>query len=268
MNIVCCNEVDYEVMYNVFKEGFSDYIVSFEMDQQQFQKHFFGPEANKRIFSYVAYDREIPVGLILGGCQQYDGIMTLRCGAMCVIPNYREHGVGTALMNAHEQLARDLGCKQLFLECIQTNEKALAFYLTLGYEVVHQLRYYTKSKHKGEMLVEVGDWLDYQKYRSEVESHVNWQNEVWYVEHLNPEIKMIKKDGDIVALLLHAGSKIAYIHVKKEYRLNGFAESLISSINETMLTVGFPSQGGLDGFFRHIGFSKSELSQVEMYKYL
>ena len=30
----------------------------------------------------------------------------------------------------------------------------------------------------------------------------------------------------------------------------------------------FSSQGGLEGFFRHLGFREQPLQQVEMYKYL
>jgi len=269
MHIKCCNEVNFDHVYQAFKEGFSDYIIQKEIRQDEFKSHFFGPEGNRLIFSYLAYEDEKPVGLILGGCKDYEGILTLRCGAMCVGPEYRGRGIALDLMKRHEKLANELGCKQLFLECITTNEKALNFYLASDYRVIYQLKYYSRKKHKTQVdQVAEGEFIDYKDYRDGVEGHVNWQNEIWYLEGLSPKVKYIKIHDDIVAMMVHIGPRVAYLHVKKHFRLNGYGKMLVNSLEEKPLKISFSSQGGLEGFLTKTGFVEETISQVEMYKFL
>lgn len=267
MKIVCCNEVPMEDIYGAFSKGFSDYMIQFEMEQEQFESHFFGPEGNKLLFSFIAYEDDQPVGLVLGGCKTYEGLLTLRCGTMCVIPEFRGQGIARKLLNAHQKLASDLGCKQLFLECIKGNDKAHDFYLTSGYKIVHQLKYYGQKKYKQvESDVVEASFLDYKQYRDQVEGHVNWQNEIWYLEQLEPKFKMIKIENKVIGMVGYIGARMCYLHVKKAFRLNGFAKQLVYSLEEKQVKISFPSQGGLEGFLTHVGFEEDTISQVEMYK--
>lgn len=269
MNILSCNEVSFDHVYQVFKEGFSDYMIQIDITQEKFKEHFFGPEGNRLIFSYIAYEHDKPVGLVLGGCKTYEGILTLRCGTMCVVPEYRGRGIARELITKHEKLAKELGCKQLFLECINGNDRALNFYAMFGYQVIYQLKYYTLNKHKpNKAEVVEGDFIEYKDYREYVEGHVNWQNELWYLEAIKPSVKYIKVHDEIVAMMVHRGPRVCYLHVKKHYRLNGYGRTLIESLSDKQLKISFPSQGGLEGFLNHIGFEEDKISQVEMYKFL
>ncbi len=269
MVIKCCSEVSFEDVYHVFKEGFSDYIIQKEISIEQFKNHFFGPEGNRLIFSYIAYEDNRAVGLVLGGCKTYEGILTLRCGTMCVVPDYRGNGIARSLIKRHEKLANELGCKQLFLECITVNEKALNFYIANNYRVIYQLKYYTLNKHKSQKgKVLNGEFVEYKDYRQDVEGHVNWQNETWYLEVTKPLIRYVKVQNEVVAMMAFSDSKIVYLHVKKHYRLNGYASMLINSLEEKEIKISFPSQGGMEGFLTHFGFVEDNISQVEMYKFL
>lgn len=60
-----------------------------------------------------------------------------------VDPYFRQHGVGTKLLqSAHERLARE-GCRTMFLETAVNNVAAIAFYKRHGYAVVRTIpRYY------------------------------------------------------------------------------------------------------------------------------
>lgn len=266
-----CNEVSFDDVYQAFKVGFSDYAIQFEMTIEQFKSHFFGPEGNKLLFSFIAYEGQEPIGLVLGGCKTYEGILTLRCGTMCVHPDYRRQGIARKLIQAHESLALDLGCKQLFLECISDNDKAVVFYLASGYQVVHQLKYYTKAKHVSidHSHIELASLADYKFYRNKAEGHVNWQNELWYLEFTKPLFKAIVHQDDIVGMVGYSNNKICYLHIMKEHRNNHYATQLIESITcEKDLKISFTSQGGLQGFVKALGFVEDPISQVEMYKFL
>jgi len=269
MNIKCCSEVSFEDVYHVFKEGFSDYIIQREISLDQFKEHFFGPEGNRLIFSYIAYEDDLPVGLVLGGCKTYEGILTLRCGTMCVVPDYRGKGIARTLIKRHEKLGLELGCKQLFLECITVNERALNFYIANNYRVIYQLKYYTLKKHKAQKNdVVSGEFVEYKDYRQDVEGHVNWQNEIWYLEMTKPSVRYIRVQNEVVAMMAYNGPKIVYLHVKKHYRLNGYASMLINSLEEKEIRISFSSQGGMEGYLTHFGFVEDNISQVEMYKFL
>ena len=69
-----------DAIYEAFMTGFSDYIIKLQMEKELFFDRFFGPEGNTKMLTHVAFDEDLPVGIILGGIRDYDGQKTLRCG--------------------------------------------------------------------------------------------------------------------------------------------------------------------------------------------
>ncbi|PGZ06934.1 GNAT family N-acetyltransferase, partial [Bacillus cereus] len=137
-----CSEVSIDLVYKAFKDGFSDYIIKMEVSKEDFIKRFFGAEGNSLEHSFLALDGEKSVGLILGGIKVYETINTMRCGTLAVHPEYRGIGVSQKLFELHKEEAIQNGCKQLFLEVIVGNDRAINFYNKLGYEKVYDLSYY------------------------------------------------------------------------------------------------------------------------------
>lgn len=73
--------------------------------------------------------------MTLGGLKMGENFKTLRCGGMSLIPEERGTGLAKTLMDFHEKKAAiDMGCSQLFLEVIDSNERAIKFYQKLGYK--------------------------------------------------------------------------------------------------------------------------------------
>jgi ribosomal protein S18 acetylase RimI-like enzyme len=62
---------------------------------------------------------------------------------LAVEPNYQNHGVGKALVQALEKTFRDKGATRIFIMVNQDNKKVIPFYNALGYEVQE---YITLSK--------------------------------------------------------------------------------------------------------------------------
>ena len=87
------------------------------------------PDASDEIYGFIIGHRR------RGG---FGHILTID-----VEPDFRQHGVGTLLLqSAQERLARE-GCRTMFLETAVNNIAALAFYKRHGYSVVRTLpRYY------------------------------------------------------------------------------------------------------------------------------
>lgn len=116
-----CEDVTMKEIFEAFASGFSDYVVPLTMDQNAFEARFFGPEGNSLNLSFIAFDQNQPIGLILGGIRQFDGLKTMRCGTLCIAPDYRGKGISQSLFEMHRSAAIASGCKQLFLEVIKGN---------------------------------------------------------------------------------------------------------------------------------------------------
>src|SRR5690554_1531318 len=96
-----CKDIDSDKIYEAFSVGFSDYIVKMDISKEDFFRLFFGTEGNDVNYSFIALDKDKPIGLILGGIKNYEGTKTIRCGALCVDPDYRGKGISHELFRLH-----------------------------------------------------------------------------------------------------------------------------------------------------------------------
>ncbi len=269
-----CSEVNKDQIFEAFKEGFSDYMIKFDITSEKFFNLFFPIEGNSFEHSHIAIDNQVPIGLVLGGIRTYDGLKTIRCGTMCVIPNYRGKGVSQKLIELHESTARENECDQMFLECIVGNDRALKFYRNNNYYKVYDLLYFSKKGYSNldspsEKKVEEIDMNSLKKLRQSLDTHINWQNEMEVLEQLDPDLYGIKEKGKLVAAIATRNKRINFLYVKKEYRNRGFARALIKRTivsPDDKITANFTNNASLEGYYRHLGFSSDPINQVEMYK--
>lgn len=274
-----CIESNVDEIYSAFTSGFSDYIIKMEMSKETFEKRFFGPEGNEFCYSFIAMDNNLPVGLILGGIKVYEGVKTMRCGTLCVHPKYRRQGISEKLFQLHKQCAEDNDCKQLFLEVIVGNDKAVNFYKKQGYDKVYDLHYFSHSEPlslegKAYCGLEVR-YISTNTLRemfSEIQDiHINWQNDLDYVEKTEGELNYGVYEGPklIAALSAYPSGKISFIWVNKENRFKGIGKSLIANyIKDTAakkLFISFSNNARLYGFIKHLNFLKDAVEQYEMY---
>ena len=269
-----CSEADKDQIFQAFKEGFSDYIIKIEPTIDFFYDHFFGAEGNDLKYSWLALDETKPVGLVLGGIRTFDGLKTIRCGTMCVIPDYRGKGISSELLKLHEQTGRDNYCKQMFLECIVGNDRALRFYEKNGYRKVFDLSYFAiedfnRFKQTSDKSIVKITMEELKSLRETIDIHINWQNEIDYIKKNDSLLYGIKKDGQLLAAIVIKGNLIQFLYVLKKFRNMGNAQKLMSKAlkaNKNKMTASFPNNSSLEGFYRHLGFNKEKISQVEMYK--
>lgn len=274
-----CKDVSIEHIYKAFNIGFSDYFIKFDISKEVFIESFFGPEGNQLENSFIAYDKETPVGVILGGLKNYEGLKTLRCGTLCVIPSHRGLGISDELFRLHKKLAIVKECKQLFLEVIVGNDRAIKFYEKFGYEKVYDIKYFTcdlnsSFNNESRMDLEIKE-IEFSKIRS-VENyikdiHINWQNDFDYMDKIPSLIHYGAYEGDALvgALSLNQNGKIFFIWVKSTYRNKGIGRNLLNrAIKENeleKLNIGFPNNSNLEGFLRRNNFKKDNIAQYEMY---
>lgn len=274
-----CTDVSFDQIYAAFIKGFSDYIIKLEMSQEAFVKRFFGPEGNELKYSFIALEGSNPVGVILGGIKEYEGIKTMRCGTLCIHPEFRRQGISQKLFELHKQCAVDNGCRQLFLEVIVGNDRAISFYKKQGYDKLYDISYYsnrepaslTESLNSNVEVKEIS-FSELKNLESEIQDiHINWQNDFDYIGKLEEQISYgVFENSKLVAAL--SGNKrggINFLWVKPELRLKGIGKSLIKgfvqNIKPQRLAVSLTNNASLAGFLKHVKFNKDAIAQYEMY---
>lgn len=275
----CCSDVRMEDIYKAFALGFSDYVIPMTLSLEDFSARFFGPEGNKHDYSYIAYDENEPVGLILGGIRIFDHIKTMRCGTLCVGPSFRGAKVSHKLMELHMKAAESEGCRQLFLEVIKTNERAVNFYKHLGYSPVYSLKYYSakpellKAYPKCDYSIVESELDRASQYRSRLKDiHINWQSETESFETSSKHAFFFAKDNDkeIGYIAMSPTGKIEQLYVEPAYRNKGTATRLITAAagkqGVEKVTICISSNSMYEGFLRKQQFAKDPIEQFEMYR--
>lgn len=274
-----CTGVDIDTIFQAFQIGFSDYIIQIEMPKDFFIKRFFGPEGNGYEHSLIAFDGDAPVGLNLGGIKVYEGIKTLRCGALCIHPDYRGTEVGKQLFELHKEIALENGCKQMFLEVIVGNDRAINFYKKKGYEKVYDMVYYShnnplefKAVLPNDLRIEKIDMDILRTLSHEIQDiHINWQNDFDYISQIDSQVHygIFKDDRLMGGLSIHPKGKISFLWISPELRHQGLGKGIINhaveELNIEKIVMNFPNNASLLGFVKRLNFTKDSISQYEMY---
>jgi ribosomal protein S18 acetylase RimI-like enzyme len=270
----CCADVDRKVIFQAFCDGFSDYIIKFDTTESLFFERFFGAEGNSLEYSFIAMEEDKGVGLILGGIREFDGSRTMRCGTMCVSPLYRKKGIATELLKLHRNKAIEENCKQLFLEVIVGNHKAINFYESNGYFKVYDIAYY--STEKFEWLEDITtDFIEeisideLRIFRNTFsELHINWQNEIDYITQTGAKIFGFKDNSKLVGAISINNGAIQFLGVEKSFRNKGIAKSLIKKcidLGNSKIRASFSNNSSLELYLRKMNFKKESITQYEMY---
>ncbi|NMM64864.1 GNAT family N-acetyltransferase [Clostridium sp. P21] len=279
INYKRCSEVPMNSVFNAFKIGFSDYMIKIDISKETFINRFFNTEGNSKERSFIAFDYNNPIGIILGGIKTYEGISTMRCGSFAIHPSYRGTGISLELFKMHREEAVKSGCKQLFLEVIKDNFRAIKFYENMGYEKIYNLNYfYTKSiksltkNNNVQFEIKKRDITDTKLiFKNLKDFHINWQSDIDYIQKLNDAyFYSAYKDYSLLGVLcIDLSGRIIFLWVNKHYRCKSIGKTLLTSafsdLSLSKLSIGFPNNNLIQGFINHVGFIKNPISQYEMY---
>ncbi len=110
-------------VYECFLKGFSDYSIRMQPSYKDYTRFLFRNGFDPKVSFGVIYQRML-VGIALN-CPSDIGLYN--CG-LCVLPKYRNGGIGSTLVS---KSVSESG--SLILECLQNNEDAMRFYEKLGF---------------------------------------------------------------------------------------------------------------------------------------
>lgn len=273
----CCADVHRKVIFEAFCEGFSDYIIKFNATEDSFFERFFGVEGNRLEYSFIAMEEGKGVGLVLGGIRELDGLKTMRCGAMCVSPLCRRKGIAGELLKLHKGKAKEENCKQLYLEVIVGNNKAINFYEDNEYFKVYDIAYYSTEEFQGleNVSTDFIEEINIEELRSFRNTfsqlHINWQNEMDYIAQTKARIFGFKDNGKVVGAISISDGAVLFLGVEKSYRNKGIASSLIKKcvdIGTSKIKISFSNNSNLELYFRKFKLKKQPIAQYEMYSNL
>ena len=274
-----CSQVDVNLIYNGFNVGFSDYMIKIQVPKDVFMTRFFETEGNSLEQSFIALHENRAIGIVFGGMKNYEGINTMRCGSLAVDNAYRGKGVSQELMKLHKEEAIKQGCKQQFLEVIMGNNRAIKFYNKLGYNKIYDLSYFSLNKvntlqenSKLKLEVKFSSIEELRLIREKLKDvHINWQNDVEYIEKLQGQLTLGAYINDKIAgiISMNKNTKISFIWVENRLRHNGIGTTLlvnaVKKLNLFKASISFPNSSFIHGFINHIGFEREPVSQYEMY---
>ncbi|MGO0063755.1 N-acetyltransferase family protein [Brevibacillus fluminis] len=121
-----------------WNKGFEGYFFDATTTVDRFITRF-AYEGLSSDLSIVAFQDDQPVGLILSGVRTIDGKKVAWNGGTGVASAYRKQGVGREMMKALIGLYEEAGIEVAILEAFRQNEKAIALYQQMGYEIIDQL---------------------------------------------------------------------------------------------------------------------------------
>ena len=117
-------EGDYDIVRTLWREAGSGIQLSLSDEQEEIRKKL---NRDPDLF-LVAEEGKLIVGAVLGGFDGRRGMVY----HLAVQPEYRERGIGRALMEELERRLRAKGCLKYYLLVTKDNQEALAYYRQMG----------------------------------------------------------------------------------------------------------------------------------------
>lgn len=283
MDYTCCTNVTKELIFQAFQNGFSDYPIPFQHSIDFFFDCFFNREGNQLEQSFIALQDDSPVGLIMGGIRNFDSYRNLRCGTLCISPEYRGQQVADQLFELFLQHAIQADCERISLEVLADNHRAIRFYKKKNFTIHNKLLYYHVDgtqlatayiNHSSSSQIETlspsvaASFLKVQKI-----GHINWQNETDYFL-CDPNVRCFQyqdeSSEEIKGIIAISNSGHIYqLWVSEDSRRHGIGTALIlhsySQIRPEKISLSFPNEFENLDFLSSLGFIKDPVEQYEMF---
>lgn len=273
---------DFSEVHKTFLEAYSDYIIKFQLTETQLENHI-AQNAVRLEESIGAFAEDKMIGVTLNGVGFWEGKETVYDAGTGVIPDFRKNGAGKAMFDFMMPVFKEKGIKQLLLEVISVNDKAVRLYKKLGFEETRRLLFFEQNEdfveRRMENLeireIENPDWSFFEAFRN---CKPSWQNS-------DESIHRMLSAKVVFGAFLHEklvgygvvfprSGTIVQLGVDKNYRRRGIASSILSEIRKRVdgkTKLRFSnvddSLDGIGEFMQKCGF-KEFISQFEMVKTL
>lgn len=174
--------------------------------------------------SIIAFQDEQPVGIVLSGVRTIDGKRVAWNGGTGVAASVRRQGLGRQLMNALVDVYREAGIDTAILEAFRQNDKAIALYQQIGYEIIDNLIFLQRTDAMTKTLFYFENESAYQLKRGiphDVCSLPFYQSmSPWQTQWASV------RDGESLTILNVAGDTVGYAIYKRAFDEEGHLHSI------------------------------------------
>jgi len=265
-----------ETLHKAFVEAFSDYQVKIDLPfwkfEQMLQRKGFNPEV-----SIGAFENDKVVGFVLNGVRLWNGKVTVYDVGTGIIGEYRRQGLTSDMLLHIKKLLKDKKVEQYLLEVLKENQAAIQLYQKQGFTVEREFSCFQLNKDEfipiATCKVEKAANIDFDQLEEFWDFKPSWQNSMESICSIPEAFSYIvaKVDETIVGygVIDKRTGDIPQIAVNKDYRGNGIASSILTTLlenteseNISVLNVEAPFEP-VEKYLEKAGF-EFEVGQYEM----
>ncbi|MBP7375022.1 MAG: GNAT family N-acetyltransferase [Pyrinomonadaceae bacterium] len=267
-------------LYDAFIAAFADYVMPFDLSEQQFRNHIV-LNAVDLASSVGIIEGEKLVGFTINGFGKWNGRQTVYDAGTGVLPEFRRRGMGLTMFDVMMPIFKDRGIEQYLLEVVTTNKNAISMYEKLGFGKTRTLSLLELSGQANlapDALIDIElrdiDDPDWDLLQTFWDGDPSWQNSILAVKRSLLQKRFIGAfhENDCLGYIIFAANsgRIAQIAVDQNYRGLGIGSLLLKKLLSESDPTARPQVVNIDrslheamAFFENRGF-KTKLSQFEM----
>ncbi len=270
---------DFHSLYECFLEAFSDYQVSLQMSEEQFEQRV-KRDGLELELSAGAFDGERMIGFYMNGRGTWKEKLTAYDAGTGVIPSHRRRGVAEGLFDFVVPRLKERGIAQYLLEVLISNEAAVALYRKLGFDEVRRLAVLRASGPlkplsdvEGVSLrrLEEPDWDAFCVYW---DGEPSWQNSIDAVERARDQCEIIGAFVDEKSvgygIVFKPSGILMQLAVAQAFRRRGIGSRILAALSGDRILKTNNVDEELNGtlaFYEACGFEIG-LRQFEMVREL
>lgn len=270
---------DFHQLYECFLDAFSDYQISLQMTEEQFEQRVKRDGVELEL-SAGAFDNERMIGFYMNGRGMWHGQATAYDAGTGVVPDHRRRGVAIDLFEFIAPQLKDRAIKQYLLEVITSNERAVALYRKLGFaetRTLAALRSKEAVKTAGDVegvSIRQMDEPNWDVFCAYWDGEPSWQNSMDAVERIRNQCEIVGAFVDETCvgygIVFKPSGILMQLAVAQEFRRRGIGRRILAALSgEKVLktnNVDEKLRGTLE-FYKACGFEVI-LMQFEMVRVL
>ena len=270
---------DFHQLYECFLDAFSDYQISLQMTEEQFEQRVQRDGVELEL-SAGAFDGERMIGFYMNGRGMWHGQETAYDAGTGVVLDHRRRGVAIELFDFMVPRLKERGIEQYLLEVLTGNERAVSLYRKLGFEEVRTLVGVRSNEamktlaHVEGVTIRHMEEPDWDVFCAYWDGEPSWQNSKDAVERIRNQCEIAgafageKCVG--YGIVFKPSGILMQLAVAQEFRRRGIGRRLLASLSGDKIlktnNVDEELKGTLE-FYKACGF-EVVLRQFEMMRTL
>ena len=143
MEIRNLEHTDFETLFHGFEKAFADYEIHFEKEEvrSMLRRRGFNPK-----LSFAAFENDEIIAFTLNGIGTFNGIPTAYDTGTGTVKQYRGQNIAGKIFTYSLPFLQKAGISQYLLEVLQNNQKAIAVYRRMNFEVTREFDCFRQTK--------------------------------------------------------------------------------------------------------------------------